>query len=448
MLVTDFSKTKTILKGDQFMDITTALKTIQGYNVDILSEDKKVLGLLCDLIPDDKKTHRRIKNAYESVAIKVLRDNSVQDKNLLFKKASSCLGNYSDYDQTLCDEVIGYYFAAMGWQAYVGDSHSEIESKKKNTNDNSRPQTSLPTQLKSASQTRSPIQPTYTPTGTAPVSPTYGEVILVVSDSKNPLALANGTIYEFAVGNQKQELLAESNLVSKSLMLPIGRHDLSLTVYGYNDIAKAKPIHSAKSTITVSEGKNYIIANRPGITNSLTVKESKSFNVDNPKPIKRNSNASNAGKSKTLRKQRLFPIWLLLAGLIFSFIPFVLLFADRALGLKPATGPLSEDYAYYDFQMLIFKLSALIATLFLCITYVRKYIRTGMSGGMFGGIFSYLFTYNIISAILYYFVCPSVIGRMIFGSAESGPMVYNWIVYIYLFIVVLHDNYKIKKNMI
>ena len=430
------------------MDITTALQTIRGYNVDILLEDKKVLGLLTDLIPEDKKTQRRLKNAYASGAIKMLSNNAVQDKNLLFKKASSCLGNYSDYDQTLCDEIVGYYFAAMGWQVCLGDSNAKTESKEKSTNGNPCPQTNLTTNLKSTPQTYSPIQPKYTPTRTAPASPVHGEVVLIVEDSKSPLALANGTIYEFAVGNQKQELLAESNLASKSIVLPIGQYDLSLTVYGYNDTAKAKPIHSAKSTITVSEGKNYIIANRPGITNSLTVKESKSFSVDNPKQIKRNSNASNVGKSKTLRKQRLFPIWLLIAGLIFSFIPFVLLFADRALGLKPATGPLSEDYAYYDFQMLIFKLSALIATLFLCITYVRKYIRTGMSGGIFGGIFSYLFTYNIISAILYYFVCPSVIGRMIFGSAESGPMVYNWIVYIYLFIVVLHDNYKIKKNMI
>ena len=430
------------------MDITTALQTIQGYNVDILSEDKKVLGLLSDLIPEDKKTQRRLKNAYASGAIKMLSNNAVQDKNLLFKKASSCLANYSDYDQALCDEIVGYYFAAMGWQVRLGDLYSKTESKEKSTNGNTRPQTNLPTNLKSAPQTHSPTPPTYTPAKTAPTSPMYGEVVFIVKDSKSPLALANGTIYEFAVGNQKQELLAESNLVSKSLMLPIGQHDLSVTVYGYNDIAKAKPIHSTKSTITVSEGKNYIIANRPGITNSLTVNESKSFNVDNSKPIKKNSNASNSGKSKTLRKQRLFPIWLLLAGLILSFVPFVLLFADKALGLKPTTGPLSEDYAYYDFQMLIFKLSALIATLFLCITYVRKYIRTGMSGGIFGAIFSYLFTYNIISAVLYYFVCPSVIGRMIFGSAESGPMVYNWIVYIYLFIVVLHDNYKIKKNMI
>ena len=44
------------------MDITTVLKTIQGYNVDILTEEKRVLSYITDLLPGDTKDQRRIRS--------------------------------------------------------------------------------------------------------------------------------------------------------------------------------------------------------------------------------------------------------------------------------------------------------------------------------------------------------------------------------------------------
>lgn len=107
------------------MDITTALKTIQGYNVDILTEEKRVLGYITDLMPGDTKAQRRIRSAYESGTIKLLNKERATNKDTLFLKAVSCLSNYSDYEDELSEEIIGCFFQALNWHYNVQKKNKE-----------------------------------------------------------------------------------------------------------------------------------------------------------------------------------------------------------------------------------------------------------------------------------------------------------------------------------
>ena len=105
------------------MDITTVLKTIQGYNVDILTEEKRVLSYITDLLPGDTKDQRRIRSVYESGAIKLLSKERATNKDTLFLKAVACLSNYSDYEDELSEELIGCFFQALNW-------HYTVQKKK------------------------------------------------------------------------------------------------------------------------------------------------------------------------------------------------------------------------------------------------------------------------------------------------------------------------------
>lgn len=107
------------------MDITTALKTIQGYNVDILTEEKRVLSYITDLLPGDTKGQRRIRSVYESGAIKLLSKERATNKDTLFLKAVACLANYSDYEDELSEELIGCFFQALNWNYTVPKKNKE-----------------------------------------------------------------------------------------------------------------------------------------------------------------------------------------------------------------------------------------------------------------------------------------------------------------------------------
>ncbi len=113
---------------DANMDITTVLKTIQGYGVDILSEEKRALGYITDLIPGDTKTQRRIRSLYESGAVKLLSKERATNKDTLFLKAVSCLSGYADYEQDLSEELIGCFFKALDWK-YTVPNYPQETSK-------------------------------------------------------------------------------------------------------------------------------------------------------------------------------------------------------------------------------------------------------------------------------------------------------------------------------
>lgn len=155
------------------------------------------------------------------------------------------------------------------------------------------------------------------------------------------------------------------------------------------------------------------------------------------------------GGMRTLRQTRLFPIWLLLTGLFLTFVPFLMAFADTNFGIELYV-PFEEFFdsvgtgeALYEFEMLIFKLNSVLVTLFLCITCVRRSMRVR---GFFVSLFAYIFTYNLLTVGLY-FLC-GFIGMAVFNTSDSGPMFYNWIVYVYLFIVIVRDNYILRRETV
>ena len=96
------------------MDIINALKTIQGYNVDILSEDKKVLGMLCDLVPVEKKDLRRIKTAYDSGAINQLKTHA-SNPEIAFVKACYTLREM-DITPIVATEIVSLFVNALEWK--------------------------------------------------------------------------------------------------------------------------------------------------------------------------------------------------------------------------------------------------------------------------------------------------------------------------------------------
>ena len=96
------------------MRIVETLITIKDkYNVDILSEDKKVLGMLCDLMPVDKKDLRRIKTAYDSGAVNQLRIHS-SNPDTAFRKACYTLCEM-DISPTAAVEIVSLFVNALGW---------------------------------------------------------------------------------------------------------------------------------------------------------------------------------------------------------------------------------------------------------------------------------------------------------------------------------------------
>ena len=332
--------------------IVQTLKDIRNNNIDILKEDKKVIGYLSDLIPGDKKTQRRIKTAYESGAIKLMYQEITLDKNVLFLKASSCLKDYADFDQELCYEIIGCFYNALDWQ-YLNPCSP------KTTASNLTPNTS-----------------------NIKVSPS----------------------------------LATNNNASKK-----------------STVANAPNIVSATSA-----------------QNSYVVKSTKSRSSE-----KQSINIPTFGSKapKNVTSKKLLSIWFFIAWAVLFAAPFMITFMVNVLNysfennliiqaMRLFNSYSSIDEVVYELAMGFFKLCALFSTAMILIAYLRKCKRKNISTGQ--AVISFIGSYALF-AIGIYVLCK-LIGNKIFGSVDSGAMLYSIVVFIYLLIVVIVDNHKLKKN--
>ena len=153
-------------------------------------------------------------------------------------------------------------------------------------------------------------------------------------------------------------------------------------------------------------------------------------------------------KPVKMKGKRVFPAPLLWLGILLSFLPFVLRFLDLVydfrlsdyLPLDLIWGGYMDSLVEYHFQMFIFVLNAVLATIFLFVAFYRQKQRSGWSFGKSATV--WLFTYGIATTILFH-VCASV-GEETLGSADSGPMIYVWIVYLYLGLWIVVDKIKNK----
>ena len=97
------------------MNIQVALKTILcDYNLNIFSDQSRIISYLYDLMPDGKKDIRRIRMAYDSGAIKQLEKYS-SNPDMAFQKACFSLREM-DMEQGVAIEGVSAIVKALGWE--------------------------------------------------------------------------------------------------------------------------------------------------------------------------------------------------------------------------------------------------------------------------------------------------------------------------------------------
>ena len=97
------------------MNIDLALKTIlYDYNLNIFSDQSRIISYLYDLMPDGKKDIRRIRMAYDSGAIKQL-EKHASNPDIAFQKACFSLREV-DVEQGVAIEVVSTIIKALGWE--------------------------------------------------------------------------------------------------------------------------------------------------------------------------------------------------------------------------------------------------------------------------------------------------------------------------------------------
>lgn len=153
--------------------------------------------------------------------------------------------------------------------------------------------------------------------------------------------------------------------------------------------------------------------------------------------------------SKSVKSKKLLPISFLIIGILLSIMPFFLRAFDlvygfrlsEVLGLQSLWRGLSSSKVEYKFQMLLFVINAIIATLLLFLAFYRQSQKNHKE--FWETIVVFLCTYGIAALLLYGLCC--MLGGSVFGSSDSGPMLYTWIAYSYLIIWVIADALKGKK---
>lgn len=182
---------------------------------------------------------------------------------------------------------------------------------------------------------------------------------------------------------------------------------------------------------------NYIKAFKSVSTGEETTKKT----LPMPKPT--------APKPVKVKTKRVLPVPILTIGILLSFTSFFLRLADLKYGFRLSEylaldslwNGLSAEELEYEFEMLVFVINSALATILLFITFYRQSRKNGW--GFWKTVLVYYFTYNFATQLLYS-LCLAM-GKLFFTSADSGPMLYTWFVYLYLIIWVLIDKSKDKN---